>query len=244
MKKVLVLEEDADIRSLLTIELRHSGYEVLAADPGADVSNLLRQSPDLRMLLLDPVLTDMDGLALCRQLRAADPQLGIIILSARSEEADKIAGLRSGADDYVTKPFSPAELMARIDALFRRIGTVPDTAPSPVLRHGPFLLNIRSRTLEKNGVPIRLTQTEYSMIRLFLEHPGRAISREEMLNTVWGPNYFGELKIVDVNIRRLRIKIEDDPKSPVYIVTEWGYGYKWNVLPASAPHNIPFRSLS
>ena len=244
MKKVLVLEDDADTRSLLAIRLRHSGYEAVAAAAGAEALDLLQQHPDIRIVLLDCMLPDMDGLDICRQLRAADPQLGIIILSARSEEADKIAGLRSGADDYVTKPFSPAELMARIDALFRRIGTVPDASPSPVLRHGPFLLNIRSRTLEKNGVPIRLTQTEYSMIRLFLEHPGRAISREEILNTVWGSNYFGELKIVDVNIRRLRIKIEDDPKSPVYIVTEWGYGYKWNALPASAPHNIPFRSRS
>lgn len=244
MKKVLVLEDDADTRGLLAIRLRHSGYEAVEAAAGAEALDLLQQHPDIRIVLLDCMLPDMDGLDICRQLRAADSQLGIIILSARSEEADKIAGLRSGADDYVTKPFSPAELMARTDALFRRIGTVPDAVPAPVLRHGPFLLNIRSRTLEKNGVPIRLTQTEYSMIRLFLEHPGRAISREEILNTVWGANYFGELKIVDVNIRRLRIKIEDDPKSPVYIVTEWGYGYKWNALPASAPHNIPFCSHS
>ena len=131
-----------------------------------------------------------------------------------------------GADDYVTKPFSPAELTARIDALFRRLGT--DTpAPVEVLNQGPFVMNTRNHTLEKNGNKVRLTQVEYAIVKLFMQNPGRALSREDILAAVWGREYEGELKIVDVNIRRLRIKIEDDATNPSYITTVWGLGYKW-----------------
>ena len=148
------------------------------------------------------------------------------MLTAKSQEIDKVTGLMTGADDYVTKPFSPAELTARIDALCRRVGGDDETPASEIV-HGPFRLNTRNRTLEKNGERIRLTQVEYSIMKLFMDNPGRALSREDILNTVWGRDYFGELKIVDVNIRRLRIKIEDDPTEPTYITTVWGYGYKW-----------------
>ena len=139
---------------------------------------------------------------------------------------DKITGLMTGADDYMTKPFSPAELTARIDALFRRIGS--DTAGDSVeLQQGPFVLNTRNRTLDKEGKRIKLTQVEYAIMKLFIQNPGRALSREDILTTVWGRDYDGELKIVDVNIRRLRIKIEDDTANPTYITTVWGFGYKW-----------------
>ena len=141
---------------------------------------------------------------------------------------DKVTGLMTGADDYVTKPFSPAELTARVDALYRRLGG-EDTADSSVLVQGPFRLNTRNRTLEKNGERIKLTQVEYSIIKMFMDNPGKALSREDILNIVWGRDYFGELKIVDVNIRRLRIKIEDDSTNPTYITTVWGYGYKWGI---------------
>ena len=148
------------------------------------------------------------------------------MLTARTQEMDKVTGLMTGADDYVTKPFSPAELTARIDALYRRTG-----GGGPVdtgeISQPPFLLNTRNRTLEKNGQRVKLTQVEYSIIKLFMDNPGKALSREEILDSVWGRDYFGELKIVDVNIRRLRIKIEDDPTNPAYITTVWGYGYKW-----------------
>ena len=132
----------------------------------------------------------------------------------------------TGADDYVTKPFSPAELTARIDALYRRIGGESNASPDE-LQQGPFVLNTRNRTLEKAGQKIRLTQVEYAIVKLFMQNPGRAMSREDILTAVWGRDYDGELKIVDVNIRRLRIKIEDDTSNPVYITTVWGYGYKW-----------------
>lgn len=148
------------------------------------------------------------------------------MLTARTQEMDKVTGLMTGADDYVTKPFSPAELTARIDALCRRTMGEPlvDTGE---IRYPPFLLNTRTRTLEKNGQRVKLTQVEYSIVQLFLENAGKALAREEILDAVWGKEYFGELKIVDVNIRRLRIKIEDDAQNPTYINTVWGYGYKW-----------------
>ena len=139
---------------------------------------------------------------------------------------DKVTGLMTGADDYVTKPFSPAELTARIDALYRRTGG-GHPVDTGEISQPPFLLNTRNRTLEKNGQRVKLTQVEYSIIKLFMDNPGKALSREEILDSVWGRDYFGELKIVDVNIRRLRIKIEDDPTNPAYITTVWGYGYKW-----------------
>ena len=152
--------------------------------------------------------------------------MGIVMLTARTQEMDKVTGLMTGADDYVTKPFSPAELIARIDALSRRLGD-PEQQDTGEIIQEPFKLNTRNRTLEKNGVRIKLTQVEYVIMKMFMENPGKALSREDILNTVWGRDYFGELKIVDVNIRRLRIKIEDDSTNPSYITTVWGYGYKW-----------------
>ena len=159
-----------------------------------------------------------------------DNKIGIIMLTARSQEMDKVTGLMTGADDYVTKPFSPAELTARVDALFRRAGG--SNAAAPVEQTGeisqpPFLLNTRNRTLEKNGERVKLTQVEYAIMKMFMENPGKALSREEILDLVWGRDYFGELKIVDVNIRRLRLKIEDDPAEPRSILTLWGFGYQW-----------------
>ena len=138
-----------------------------------------------------------------------------------------MTGLMTGADDYVTKPFSPAELTARVDALMRRSGGVEQESKEDELSSPPFTLNTRNRTLEKNGQRIKLTQVEYGLMKLFMENPGKALSREEILDTVWGHDYFGELKIVDVNIRRLRLKIEDDTANPTYITTVWGFGYKW-----------------
>ena len=148
------------------------------------------------------------------------------MLTARTQEMDKVTGLMTGADDYVTKPFSPAELTARVDALFRRIGKGTGYG-SEILSQGPFTMNTRNHTLDKSGTRIRLTQVEYSIMKLFMMNPGKALSREDILAEVWGREFEGELKIVDVNIRRLRIKIEDDTANPTYITTVWGFGYKW-----------------
>ncbi|MBR5114919.1 MAG: response regulator transcription factor [Oscillospiraceae bacterium] len=226
MKKVLVLEDESSIRSFVVINLRRGGYEPIEAETGAQAFEQLRRNPDVKVALLDIMLPDIDGFEVCRRIRAADPHMGIIMLSARTQEMDKVTGLMTGADDYVTKPFSPAELTARVDALYRRVGG-DDVEEAGELTRGPFKLNTRNRTLEKNGERVKLTQIEYSIIKLFMDNPGKALSREDILNSVWGRDYFGELKIVDVNIRRLRLKIEDDPTSPTFITTVWGYGYKW-----------------
>ena len=226
MKKVLVLEDEANIRSFVVINLKRAGYEAIEAETGEEALAQLRRNPDIKVALLDIMLPDMDGFEVCRRIRASDSKIGIIMLTARTQEMDKVTGLMTGADDYVTKPFSPAELTARIDALYRRIGG-DGGADTELLTQGPFVMNIRNRTLEKQGERIRLTQVEFSILKLFMQNPGRALSREDILAAVWGPDYEGELKIVDVNIRRLRIKIEDNATTPKYITTVWGFGYKW-----------------
>ena len=227
MKKVLVLEDEANIRSFVVINLKRAGYEAIEAATGEEALAQLRRNPDIKVALLDIMLPDdMDGFEVCRRIRATDNKIGIIMLTARTQEMDKVTGLMTGADDYMTKPFSPAELTARVDALYRRTGGDVEMDAGEISQP-PFLLNTRNRTLEKNGARVKLTQVEYSIMKLFMDNPGKALSREEILDAVWGRDYFGELKIVDVNIRRLRIKIEDDPTNPSYITTVWGYGYKW-----------------
>ncbi len=226
MKKVLILEDEVNIRSFVVINLKRAGYQVIEAGTGEEALEKLRQFPDIGVAILDIMLPDMDGFEVCRRIRATSKQMGVIMLTARTQEMDKVTGLMTGADDYVTKPFSPAELTARIDALFRRLGG-DNEADSQLLTQGPFVMNTRNHTLEKNGTRIRLTQVEYAILKLFMQNPGRALSREDILSAVWGREYEGELKIVDVNIRRLRIKVEDDATNPGYITTVWGFGYKW-----------------
>ncbi len=231
MKKVLVLEDESNIRSFIVINLRRAGYEVIEAESGEEALEKLAQHRDVCLCLFDVMLPGIDGFEVCRRVRATNPHIGIIMLTARSQEMDKVTGLMTGADDYVTKPFSPAELTARVDALIRRSsGAMPQTAPvvdEDELVSPPFTLNLRNRTLEKNGERIKLTQVEFGIMQMFLENTDKALSREEILDTVWGKDYFGELKIVDVNIRRLRLKIEDDTANPTFITTVWGFGYKW-----------------
>ena len=208
MKKVLILEDETSIRSFVVINLRRAGYEAIEASTGEEALEQLKRNPDTGVAIFDINLPGMDGFEVCRTVRATNKTIGIIMLTARTQEMDKVTGLMTGADDYVTKPFSP--------------NASPDE-----LSQGPFVLNTRNRTLEKAGQKIRLTQVEYAIVKLFMQNPGRAMSREDILAAVWGRDYDGELKIVDVNIRRLRIKIEDDTSNPVYITTVWGYGYKW-----------------
>ena len=227
MRKVLVMEDEANIRSFVVINLKRAGYETFEAGTGEEALEQIRRNPDIKVALLDIMLPgDMDGFEVCRRIRAGNSQIGIIMLTARTQEMDKVTGLMTGADDYVTKPFSPAELTARVDALYRRSGGEL-AQDRDEIKQPPFLLNTRNRTLEKNGERVKLTQVEYSIVKLFMDNPGKALSREEILESVWGKDYIGELKIVDVNIRRLRIKLEDDPQNPSYVTTVWGYGYKW-----------------
>lgn len=227
MKKVLVLEDESSIRSFIVINLRRAGYEVVEAESGEEALEKLKLHSDVRVALLDIMLPGIDGFEVCRRIRATNASIGIIMLTARFQEMDKVTGLMTGADDYVTKPFSPAELTARVDALMRRSGG--GAVEAGEIDQPPFLLNTRNRTLEKNGQRIKLTQVEYAIMKMFMENPGKALSREEILDMVWGHDYFGELKIVDVNIRRLRLKIEDNATNPTYITTIWGFGYKWGL---------------
>ena len=228
MKRILVVEDEASIRELVALNLKMTGWEVLEAPSAERALELIQKNPPCDVALLDIMLPGIDGFEVCRRIRATNTKIGIIMLTARSQEMDKVTGLMTGADDYVTKPFSPAELTARVDALFRRAGG-EDPVQTGEIHQPPFLLNTRNRTLEKNGQRIKLTQVEYSIMKVFMENPGKALSREEILDMVWGRDYFGELKIVDVNIRRLRLKIEDNVQNPTYITTVWGYGYKWGL---------------
>ena len=225
MKKILVLEDEENIRSFVVINLKRAGYETVEAGTGEEALAQLKQNPGIRVALLDIMLPDIDGFEVCRRIRAMDNKIGIIMLTALSQENDKINGFMTGADDYVGKPFSVVELVARVDALYRRL--TQGSFNADLITSGPFSLNLRSRELKKNGARIELTQVEYLIMKNFLENRGKALSRDDIMNAVWGKDYHGDLKVVDVNIRRLRLKIEDDAASPKYISTIWGFGYKW-----------------
>ena len=231
MKRVLVVEDENSIREMEVLNLRMAGWEVLEAPSAERALELLHQNPPCDAALLDIMLPGMDGLSLCETIRRDDPDIGIIIVSAKGQEADKIRGLSIGADDYITKPFSVSELIARIEALSRRVhrnaGEGRDGTPDQLVS-GSFVLDEKSRVLYKAGKPIDLTQVEFQIMELFFRNPGTALVREKILEGVWGSGYYGDVKIVDVNIRRLRMKIEDEPSSPTHILTVWGYGYRWN----------------
>ena len=233
MKRILVCEDEASIRDFVVINLKRSGYEVVEAGSGEEALQKFQEyKGDVDIALLDIMLPGMDGFAVCKELRQKSSSMGIIILTARTQEMEKVGGLMMGADDYVTKPFSPSELMARVDALYRRVMALRSREEVSYLEEiesGDFVLNLRSRTLLKHGQPIELTQVEFQIMEYFFTNPGKALSRTSILTRVWGEEYFGEEKIVDVNIRRLRMKIEEDPSSPQYILTVWGMGYKWSV---------------
>ena len=231
MRRVLVVEDETSIRELIALNLQMAGYQVLEAGSAEQGLALLSQGQKCDAAVLDVMLPGMNGFSLCETIRRDDPNIGIIILSAKSMEQDKIRGLSIGADDYMTKPFSVSELLARIEALCRRVNRGAAEAPVPDetrMVSGQFILDQKSRVLYKAGKPIDLTQVEFQIMELFFQNPGTALVREKILEGVWGKNYFGDVKIVDVNIRRLRMKVEDEPSSPKHILTVWGYGYRWN----------------
>lgn len=227
MKKIMVVEDEYAIRDLISVNLGLAGYEVLTADSAEHAIELFNRDPQgIDVALLDIMLPGIDGFKLCEHMRRVNTRMGIIFISARTQEFDKVKGLGIGADDYITKPFGTNELLARVEAVYRRINRVSSESPNQIAS-GEFVLDLSGRRLTKGGVPVELTQVEFQIMELFMENAGAALSRERILAAVWGENYFGELKIVDVNIRRLRIKIEDDPGSPQHIVTVWGFGYRW-----------------
>ena len=232
MRKILVVEDEDAIREVVALNLRLAGYEVTEAASAEQALAVFSPSAGFDVAVLDIMLPGMNGFSLCETIRRDSASIGIIMLSAKTLETDKIKGLSIGADDYMTKPFSVSELLARVEALVRRVGRqgASSAAPEPDGRmvSGVFVLDQKSRVLYKNGTPIDLTQVEVQLMELLFANPGGALVRETILEGVWGENYFGDVKIVDVNIRRLRMKIEDEPSAPKHILTVWGYGYRWN----------------
>ena len=232
MRKILVVDDEDAIREVVALNLRLAGYEVTEAASAEQALAVFSPPAGFDVAVLDIMLPGMNGFSLCETIRRDSASIGIIMLSAKTLETDKIKGLSIGADDYMTKPFSVSELLARVEALVRRVGRqgASSAAPEPDGRmvSGVFVLDQKSRVLYKNGTPIDLTQVEFQIMELFFANPGVALVREKILEGVWGENYFGDVKIVDVNIRRLRMKIEDEPSAPKHILTVWGYGYRWN----------------
>ena len=233
MARILVVEDEESIGEVIDLNLSLAGHSVVHVTSAERAQHLWDNGDkNFDIALLDIMLPGMSGVSLCEYFREMGSDIGIIMLSAKSQEQDKVVSLSVGADDYMTKPFGVNELQARISALLRRIKK-DEKAVQPqnedTIVSGPFTLNMRSRILSKNGEVIDLTSVEFSIMELFFKNEGMALTREKILEGVWGENYYGDIKIVDVNIRRLRMKIEEDPSSPEFIVTVWGYGYRWTV---------------
>lgn len=223
MKKILIIEDEESIRGFLKINLKRNGYEVIEADNGElGVKLALKEKPAI--IILDVMLPGIDGFNVCKVIRNEDEKVGIIMLTAKSQDLDKIMGLEYGADDYIIKPFNPKELLLRIKALLRRIS---DYEEKKGIIQGKFKLDIYAKRIFKNNKEIDLTPKEYSIIKLFIENPNKAFSRDELMDLVWGEDYIGDPKIVDVNIRRLRSKIECSSLNEKFIETIWGFGYRW-----------------
>ena len=224
-KKILVVDDEKAIGDILKINLEREGYDVTIAMDGESGAALgVALNPDL--ILLDVMLPKMDGFEVCKKIRKTS-EVPIVMLTARTEEIDKILGLELGADDYVTKPFSVRELMARVKANLRRTvvkENVPETEEN-TLKKGEITINTASYELRKNDKPIELTLREFELVKYLAESPGRIFSRETLLEKVWGYEYYGDVRTVDVTVRRLREKIEDDPGEPRYIMTKRGVGY-------------------
>lgn len=225
--KLMVLEDEYAIRSFVTLNLKREGYEVIEAESGEQAIELYNANPDIKVAILDVMLPGIDGFEVLKYLREKNPQMGVIMLTARTHEQDKVLGLEYGADDYISKPFSPTELVARIRSLIRRLTSSHIEEKQDVLKSGPFTLNLSDRKFYKGDEEIELTPKEFEILELFLKNAKKSLSRDQILNEIWGKNYFGDLKVVDVNMRRIRKKIEDDPAEPRFLKTVWGYGYRW-----------------
>lgn len=225
MDKILILEDEIGIRSFVSINLKREGYEVIEAGTGSEAIEKLNSEPNIAVALLDIMLPDMSGVDICRYIRDKYENMGIIMLTAKAQEDDKIEGFVAGADDYMIKPFSIKELLFRVSALIRRVNKDNDTRKSSVLDLPPFSLDINKRKLYKNGNIVDLTPTEFSIVKFLMINASDSLSRDQILQEVWGSTELYDYKIVDVNIRRIRNKIEEDPSKPKYILTAWGYGY-------------------
>ena len=225
--KILICEDESSIRAFLKINFERNGFSVIEAGSGEEALRLTELEKP-HVAVLDVMLPGMDGFEVCRRLRETHPNIGIIMLTAKGQDLDKISGLEHGADDYVVKPFNPTEFILRTKALIRRLEDAKGIEEEgKLLVSRVFTMDKYSQTLRKRDEYIELTPKEFAIMKIFLENEGKAFSRDELLNLVWGLDFIGDPKIVDVNMRRLRSKIEDNPSEPQYIETVWGTGYRW-----------------
>ncbi|GIN63416.1 DNA-binding response regulator [Robertmurraya siralis] len=225
MTNILVVEDELSIRSFLSLNLRKKGYIVKEAVTGEEAL-MYFQRESFAIILLDLMLPGIDGFEVCQQIRKENQTVGIIMLTAKTQEKDRVEGLIMGADDYLSKPFSLAELEARIYSLLRRLNSAGEYGAKKIVS-GSFRLDQTHKKIMHGDKEIKLTPTEYSILQFMMSHPNRVFSRDELLDEVWGEYYVGDIKVVDVNIRRIRQKIETDPSNPVHLCTEWGRGYHW-----------------
>jgi DNA-binding response OmpR family regulator len=222
---ILVIEDEDSIRKFIKINLDRAGFDVKEAASGEAGIDIARKET-IDIVVLDIMLPGIDGYEVCKILRNEFPHLGVIMLTAKSQDIDKIMGLEYGTDDYMTKPFNPMELVLRVKSLARRMDRNESSDQSMIVSER-FKIDVYSRKFYKDDEELDLTPTEFSIAKLFMENPGKAFKRDEILNLVWGYDFVGDSKIVDVNIRRLRSKIEKDSSNPNYIETVWGVGYRW-----------------
>ncbi len=225
MSKILIVEDEESIRKFIKISLKREKFEVFEASSAEEgLQKTLQETPDV--IILDIMLPGMNGFEFCEKLKKQNESIGVIILTARGQDVDKIMGLTFGADDYMVKPFNPLELTARINSLLRRIKHT-NKEESNFINSREFKIDLYSKKIFKNDIELDLTPKEFLLMKMFIQNPSKALSRDELLNVVWGYEYMGDTKIVDVNIRRLRSKVEKNPSEPQYIETVWGTGYRW-----------------
>lgn len=223
MKKILLVEDEESIRGFLKINLKRNNFHIIEAETGEEALRLAEiENPDIA--ILDIMLPGIDGFSVCKKLREKDQKIGIIMLTAKGQDMDKIMGFEYGADDYIVKPFNPMEVILRIRAILRRM---EEDKNKKTISLSGFTIDTYSKKFFKGDKEIDLTPKEYSLVKIFLENPNRAFKRDELLDLAWGENYFGDAKLIDVNIRRIRAKIEENPSEPSYIQTVWGVGYRW-----------------
>ena len=232
MKKVMILEDEVSIRSFVVINLKRAGYEVVEAGTGEEALELLKANPDVGVAILDIMLPGIDGFEVCRSIRATDKKIGIIMLTARSQEMDKITGLMTGADDYMTKPFSPSELVARVKAHMARYERLVGTnqkQQNDIVEIRGIRIDKTARRVYVDGVEKTFTTKEFDLLTFLAEHPTHVFTKEELFREIWDMDSIGDIATVTVHIKKIREKIEKDTAKPQYIETIWGVGYRFKV---------------
>lgn len=227
--KILILDDEDPIRQFMKINLDYQGYQTVEASSGEEALKVFEEEKPA-VAILDIMLPGISGYEVCEKIRDMSPMTGIIMVSAKSQDIDKILGLEKGADDYIIKPFNPQELILRVKSLMRRVNLNPSNQEEieiKSLKDGPFTLDIYSKTFYKDDKEIDVTPTEFTILEYFIKNKGKAMTRDEIMKETWGDNYSNDTKIVDVNIRRIRAKIEENPAKPAFIETVWGTGYRW-----------------